>query len=229
MRFTLLALLCTALPLVAEDKERPDKERRSHEFAEKIFARLDKDQSGSISLTEFRANPRLERATEEQIKQLFARLDKDRNRVLTPEELRRPPRRHQKWQDKGPVDFAAFSEQPRVREMPEEDRRQLFQRLDRNGDGLISREDFPKRRRGEDDHAPVSIAPYDIDRDGKISFDEFRKIPHHRRLNEDEAEDRFERLDRNDDGYLTPDEGPEPGGPEEKKGRRGQQRPERPE
>lgn len=50
----------------------------------------------------------------------------------------------------------------------------------------------------------------DKDRDGALTFEEFRVGPRHKDLGEDEQENRFEAMDRNHDKKLTAEDFPPP-------------------
>lgn len=79
-----------------------------------------------------------------------------------------------------------------------------FRGMDRNGDGVISRREW----RGND----VSFDNHDWNGDGVLAGDEVRPGGGDRDWDRDwddrRWEDRFGRLDRNDDGYLTGPEWP---------------------
>ena len=50
----------------------------------------------------------------------------------------------------------------------------------------------------------------DLDGDGSLSFEEFRKGPALKNLTEDQQEERFELIDRNKDHKLSPEDFPAP-------------------
>lgn len=214
--------LFAEVPSGRERKEKmPEREGPSAEMLNHIFQRLDTDKSGRISPQEFEANPRLERATEEQKEKLFQRLDKNQDGELQRRELRpeKPPVRRD-WHTNGPLTFEKFAEQPRVAKLPPQAQKDLFERMDRNSDGKIDKEDrrfneggHPPRERGKErPGGPPSHAEIDRNKDGKITFEEFQNAPFHKNKDEDEVEDLFESLDRNGDSVLTPDErGEKPG------------------
>ena len=181
------------------------------EFAARFFERLDANNDNAVDQTEFEANPRLEKASEEQRQTLFLRHDKNGDGLIRRDEIK-PPKswRHDRpgWFRKGPVTFEEFVQQPRIQRLDQEMQRDLFNRIDQNSDGLLSKEDLPRRRGGlkGPPHGAPSPRKFDTNGDGIISFAEFQKAPFHANLSEDEAEDRFEHLDTNNDGQLTGDE-----------------------
>jgi Ca2+-binding EF-hand superfamily protein len=148
----------------------------------KIFARLDTDQSGSLSkeeLQEMRRGPGRHGFPKLQ------ELDADRS---------------------GGVNFDEFKTSPFVQKLPPEEQEGLFKRLDTDGDGQITPKDRPPHPRG----GKGLWKRLDSDGDGAVSFEEFQKAPFIARLSEDEREKRFQELDRNGDKKLGEDEMPQP-------------------
>lgn len=140
------------------------------------------------------------------------------------------------------VSFEEFKAGKLFQKLPAERQLEIFRRLDTDGDGVITPKDKPqppfKREDGEPRHrrgagpdkpAPPQMGPHamirrlDQDGDGALSFEEFRAGPTVRDLAEDEQEDRFEALDKNNDQKLTPDELAPP--PVKKRGPREEMRP----
>lgn len=193
-----------------EKGKKKDKGSRHSEFAHQFFSRLDKDQDGAVDQEEFAANPRLENATAEQQERLFQRLDKNGDGFIKRNEFKPPPNMRRgerpRWLEGGPVTYEQFAKQPRVQRLNEAMRKKLFERLDQNNDGVLSKEDSP-RRRGERPEGPSPLQEIlDSNEDGQLSFSEFQNDPHHHGLTEDEVEDRFEAIDLNSDGLLSDEE-----------------------
>lgn len=214
VRFSLLLLLVasTAAEPRGDQKKGREKGMRNPEFTAQFFARLDQNQDGMISQDEFEANPRLERASPLQRKALFQRLDKNQDGFIQRKEIK-PPRQagrgeRPNWLKNGPVDFEQFSKQHRVQRLSEEMRRRLFDRMDQNGDGVLSKEDLPRGRgkRPTRPDGPVRGQFMDTNEDEQVSFEEFQNAPFHRGLTEDEVEDRFEAIDQDSDGFLSQEE-----------------------
>jgi len=203
-------LLASAQVLSAEPSPKDNLE--SGPRTEVIFQKLDTDQSGEISSEEFKLAPKLANASEEQKSRLFRRLDKNQDGELQPKELKlnKRPKRHD-WQMKGPVTFEQFIKLSHIQKLDPEKQRKLFQRLDKNGDQTLSREDRrprPKSPAHRRHKGPPLFEQMDLNNDQKLSFTEYFEAPHIHKLGEDEAEDRFEALDKDKDGLLSSEELP---------------------
>lgn len=209
----LILALSTPLPAAPPD---PAEQRSAggpnRQIGQRLFKKLDADQSNDISQVEFQAHPRLAQASDEQKSKLFQRLDKNGDGVLHRRELRSPRgggKRGPRYPE-GPMTFEQFAEQPHVKKLDPQQKRKLFKRLDRNRDQVLSREDSrqgPPRRQNRGKRKNGRGGPLkDLNNDGEISFDEFTKHPHHRQLGEDAAEDLFEELDSDSNGLLSPAE-----------------------
>ena len=119
-----------------------------------MFRRMDKDQDGKITREEFYSSPRLERLPEEKRDRIFARLDRDGDGMISREEIgmmRRDAEKRARDEfrqldenNSGGLDFAEFSKGEFFGKLPEEKRRQIFERMDTDGSGEITAEDRPK-------------------------------------------------------------------------------------
>lgn len=170
----------------------------------KIFARLDKDNDERLSRDEL-------------------------NRARRPQEGPRQPPMRRLWEldtDKsGGINFEEFKAGHPTNKLPPERQMEIFRRLDRDDDGQITPKDRPEppHRMGPGQRPPRPDAPakktgggppeprmifrqLDQNGDGALDFEEFRNGPMGKRLGEDEQEDRFEAMDLNKDGKITPDE-----------------------
>ena len=96
----------------------------------------------------------------------------------------------------------------------------MFERLDRDGDGFLTRGDWPRRGQrggrpgggpgpaGRSFPGPEEMERLDGDGDGALSFDEWRRLPELGKLDEERLRQMFRRLDRNDDHRLDPGDRP---------------------
>jgi Ca2+-binding EF-hand superfamily protein len=210
-----------------------------HPFLE-AWKNADANHDGAITKEEFDNMPRIQKLPEEKREGLFRRLDKNGDGKVDREELARMvrppdgqgPPMQRLWEldvDKsGGISFEEFKAGRIFKKIPPEKQQAVFQRLDTDGDGVITPKDKPQppfRRDGEKPHPrrPDGDGPdgprmeprqiirqLDKDGDGAVSFEEFRAGPAVRNLTEDEQEDRFEALDKDHDQKLTPHDFPPP-------------------
>ncbi len=119
-----------------------------------MFRKMDKNRDGGISKEEFFAFGRMDRIPVEKQEKFFDRLDSDGNGSLTEEEIRgmrknREEDRKREFREldankSGGLDFAEFSQGKFFQKLPEEKRRQIFDRMDTDGDGEVTPKDKPK-------------------------------------------------------------------------------------
>lgn len=199
----------------------------------------DSNHDGLISKEEFAAMPRIANLPEEKREHLFKRLDKNGDGSLGRDELGQMgkpregegPPMARLWEldtDKsGGVSFEEFKGGQFFMKLPPEKQETVFKRLDTDKDGVITPRDRPepafKRPAGKphskrpdgrlpekDEGANPINRRLDANGDGALSFEEFRVGPAVKDLNEDEQEERFERLDRNGDLKISPEDFPPP-------------------
>lgn len=182
--------------------------------------KADTDGDGVISRAEFGAMTRVKNLPEDKSEVLFKRLDKDANANLSREELGRlfrpqekpgpmVPRLGELDQNKdGKISLEEFKAGEVFKKLQPERQDALFKRLDVNGDGVISPQDTPPPGRpggpggpGQHDWRGL-FRGLDQNADGTLTFEEFRRAPMLRALDEDAQEDRFEALDANRDLKL---------------------------
>ncbi len=210
-----------------------DKRRHQRHFA-KAWKAADKNSDGFISLDEFSAMPRVQNLPEDKHQQLFERLDKDGDGKLGPDDLRRlgrdqdgpPPAMKRLWEldadRSGGVSLEEFKAGELFQKLTPERQLAIFQRLDTDGDGVVTHKDKPqphirpdgspeRQKRGPKSEQPspsmhprAMIRQLDQDGDGVLTFEEFRAGAAVQSLSEDEQEDRFEALDRDNDQKITP-------------------------
>lgn len=255
--FLLAGMLLLPAPCHAESqpsankppKGPPGAERNGIHRQERAFFEMwkaaDADLDGFISKTEFDSMPRIQKLPGEKRDQIFSRLDKDLDSKLSREELVRfgKPRDGQPeapmkrlWEldsDKsGGVSFEEFKAGELLMKLPPEKQQEVFDRLDTDGDGMITPKDRPEPHFKRPDskqrpHRPDGPPPeneagpgqmnrkLDVNGDGSLSFEEFRAGPAVKSLTEDEQEERFELLDRNGDQKISPEDFTPPSPPSE--------------
>lgn len=135
-------------------EERNGKMRPHPELESGMFEMLDKNKDKVITSEEFFAGPRMAKMPQEQRDKLFARMDLDGDGKVTPEEIRKMRQEsHEKHMrevrqldtDKsGGLSFEEMSLGNFFSKLPEEKRKQIFERMDTNGDGQITPEDKPQ-------------------------------------------------------------------------------------
>ena len=133
---------------------------------------LDIDKSGGVSLEEFKQGQIFKKLSPEKVAELFKRLDTDGDGVITPKDRPNPPVRRgdDRGRFNGPeghhfdqggdprraggmiqrldkdgdgsLTFEEFRRGPEVKDLTEDEQEKRFQKLDRNGDHKISKEDF---------------------------------------------------------------------------------------
>jgi len=128
-----------------------------------MFRRMDKDGDGKVSKREFFGSPRVSQLTEDKREAIFTRLDRDGDGFLTGREIRAMRHNAERrvregfhkldTDDSGGLSYEEFGKGEFAAKLPEEKRRQIFDRMDSDGDGEITPEDRPKApphgRRGE--------------------------------------------------------------------------------
>lgn len=230
LRITLFSLLGTASLMAGENPadnpdQMPPRPGQRHGFFAEFIAKADTDKDGAVTPAEFAAMERVANLPEDKRDEIFRRFDKNGDGLIKHDDMpprgepgRRPPIDLPKLDEDhdGSVSYEEFLKSEFVQKLPEDRQRKFFERLDRNSDGKLSPDDRPERgrgRRGRDDkdRDPRDlIRRLDENKDGSVSFEEFRKAPWVAQLGEDEQEDRFEEMDRNDDLKLDASDFPPP-------------------
>jgi Ca2+-binding EF-hand superfamily protein len=107
---------------------------------------------------------------------------------------------------------AEFDMMPRIQGLPEEKRQSLFERLDKDGDGKIARDELGGMGKPHDGDAPPMQRFWELDQDksGGISLQEFKAGRVFQKLPPERQDELFQRLDTDRDGLITPKDKPEP-------------------
>jgi Ca2+-binding EF-hand superfamily protein len=146
-----------------EDRRKNDEKtgelRHRPEVRGDMFAMMDENSDGVITSEEFFTAPRMVNMPQEQRDKFFARIDLDGDGKVTLEEIRKMQKESHERQlrefrdldtDKsGGLSFEEFSLGKFFSKLPDEKRRQIFERMDTNSDGQINSEDRPKGPRPE--------------------------------------------------------------------------------
>jgi len=100
----------------------------------------------------------------------------------------------------GEISLAEFSASERIQSLDETIRKKLFDRLDKNDDGVISKNEL-KPPHGGPGFPPIE--KLDVNKDRQVSFEEFSNSPKFKQMPPERVRRIFDRLDRNKDGFLN--------------------------
>ena len=120
-----------------------------------------------------------------------------------PEQKGPPPRVLLKQADKNQDGKVTFDEAKTIRPNMTQER---FNALDRNKDGVLTKDDRPPQARpgpgGQARPLARLLQDADKDKDGKVTFDELKAVAPNM------TQERFTKLDKNGDGVITKDDKP---------------------
>lgn len=189
--------------------EKKESRRKPSEMVDRFFKSHDANDDGVVDFAEFQSG-RMKSLDEEIQRKIFGRFDKNKNGKLEREEMKeilKPRgegirdffRKLDTNQDKK-ISFKEFQANERMKELEAEKVRKIFDRMDRNKDGVLDQKDHPPHHPGEGERGERPW-PGD-DGDGKITREEFGKAPWHKKLSKEEVDRRFAKMDRNGDGQI---------------------------
>lgn len=110
----------------------------------------------------------------------------------------------------GKISKAEFKAIPRVGMLPEEKQDKIFERLDKDDDGVVCHDEISGFGRPHDGKPMRRLWELDADKSGGISLDEFKQGQIFKKLPANKMEGLFHRLDTDGDGLITPRDKPEP-------------------
>jgi Ca2+-binding EF-hand superfamily protein len=110
----------------------------------------------------------------------------------------------------GLISRQEFASLKRIGMLPEDKREELFKRLDKDANGSLSREELDeivRHRDGKHQMMP-RLLELDTDKNGSISFEEFKAGEFFKKLPPERQEAIFRWLDANGDGVISPQDRP---------------------
>ena len=108
-----------------------------------------------------------------------------------------------------------FTATPRIQNLPEEKRANIFKRLDKDADGKLSRDELAILNKphdgkpGQPGERMKRLWELDADKNGGISFEEFKAGPMYMKLSAEKQQEVFHRLDSDGNGVIDPKDRPE--------------------
>lgn len=221
--FLLMSALSVSLQAGHHHPDRDGEGKRPH------ISKLDLNGDQTLSLSEFEKSPKLQTLERAQIKKLFLHLDKNNDQGLSLNELPHAASKDQKTpnhkgfrtldtnedQKVSKVEFMAA--EPRGAHDSGKRRELLFDKLDQDSDGFLTKEDRPRHSTHyhKPPHHPgkgeqvrprglgVNLSQLDKDGDNRVSLFEFQESKRMQGITTEKVTRRFNALDTNNDGELS--------------------------
>ncbi|MDP4625249.1 MAG: hypothetical protein NWT08_08945 [Akkermansiaceae bacterium] len=108
----------------------------------------------------------------------------------------------------GNISKAEFFAAPRLERLPEDKRALIFERLDGNSDGVVTRQEIFKMRDDAERKAVDGFHKLDADGSGGLNFEEFSQGEFFGKLPEERRRQMFERMDTDGSGEITAEDRP---------------------
>ena len=157
----------------------------------KEFRRWDADQSGGLDFEEFSKVPQISKMGERERKKMFKRMDRNKDQLIQRAEIKGhggpgsrkgcPKIDFKKYDtnQSGGLNFEEYSKIPWLGRIPEDRRKMLFQKLDRDHDGEISAKEVKATWAARHKHGPPPHArPHRGSGTRKKSSDDGSNPPH---------------------------------------------------
>lgn len=171
-------------------------------------------EDGLLSLEEFLALPPFRDRSPAIPTSMFIIMDRDGDGLVSQDEFiarlrpplpQMPPFQEMDQNADGKVSLEEFLAAAAMRGIPEAAAKEMFAHLDRDKDGALTRSDFPELAPPP---PPPPVLPSfriaDMNRDGRVSHDEFMAAARSVGMSKITAQDLFKALDRNRDLVLGP-------------------------
>ena len=112
----------------------------------------------------------------------------------------------------GSISRQEFDAMPRIGNLPEDKRPRIFERLDKNADGRLDRDELKRAGKPHDGQRPMMPRLWELDADksGGVSLEEFKTGRMFQKLPPGKQAEIFQRLDSDRDGEITPKDRPQP-------------------